>query len=213
MSQPSPVHSPEPSPRGSGCLIAFIVGLIVIAIIFVVVLLVTLIVLPSRTEVPGHAPSAAVGQKLPELSLQPLTGAEQPVELADLRGRVALVNFWGTWCGPCRLEMPEIVALHKKYGDRADFKLLAVSCGPGKAENVEQLRAQTQDYLQESGFDLPTFTDPGMVTRNAFHQVGRFQGYPTTFIMDHEGVIRQVWVGYNPRAGQEMEALLESLLK
>ena len=98
---------------------------------------------PAPQQGPG------VGSPLGELRLQPLTGEARPLSLADLRGSVVLLNFWGTWCEPCRLELPHIAQIYKAHQADADFKLLAVSCGgPGKRENrrlAERYRRVAQE--------------------------------------------------------------------
>ena len=72
----------------------------------------------------------AVGRKLPQLELKPLTGDGRPVSLEDLKGRVTLIDFWGTWCPPCAEELPHIAALATRFSGQLDFQVLAVSCGP-----------------------------------------------------------------------------------
>ncbi|NIL98561.1 MAG: redoxin domain-containing protein, partial [Planctomycetales bacterium] len=71
----------------------------------------------------------AVGARLPTLQLRALTTGWGDVQLSDLRGNVVLLNFWGTWCGPCRQELPHLADIYARFGTRKDFRLLAVSCG------------------------------------------------------------------------------------
>src|SRR5688500_14158865 len=84
-----------------------------------------------------------VGKALSQLELQGLTGDAKDVSLTDLSDKVALVNFWGTWCPPCVEEVPHIAALEKKHKDSKDFKLLAVSSAPDPAADVDELRDET----------------------------------------------------------------------
>jgi len=154
----------------------------------------------------------AVGQRLPDLQLVPLTGASQPVGLEDLRGKVVLVNIWGPWCPPCREELPDIAAVERKFRARGDFLLLAVSCGRGGSDDVEELRKSTEALFSKSGIAMPTYADPERITREAFDAVGGFEGYPTTFLMDRQGVIREVWVGYDEGIESQLEELIPKLL-
>ncbi len=155
----------------------------------------------------------AVGQKLPALELQPLTGAEKPVTLDDLKGRVALIAFWGTWCGPCKRELPHLVEVAKRFSNEPDFQFLAVSCGQGSPEDLEELAAATEVFLERAKLNTTTYADPKRITHQAFDAVGEFQGYPTTFLVDRHGVIRQVWVGYHPKIQQELDSLIPTLLE
>ena len=109
-----------------------------------------------------HGP--AVGRRLPRLVLLPLTGDGKPVSLADLDGRVTLIDFWGTWCPPCAEELPRIATLAAKFATRSDFRVLAVSCGDGGAENFREIKEATETFLQAYKLDLPTYQDPGGVT-------------------------------------------------
>src|SRR5690606_2449051 len=108
----------------------------------------------------------------------------EPLTLADLQGKVALVNFWGTWCPPCRAELPHLAKLRQKLADRSDFHLLAVSCGEGGPEDLMELEVSTRVYLEHAKIDLPTYADPDKKTRNAFDSVSGLKGYPTTFLLD-----------------------------
>lgn len=154
----------------------------------------------------------AVGAKLPRLELVPLTAAGPPVTLADLAGKVVLIEFWGTWCPPCQQEIPHIAALGQKYRDRNDFRLLAVSCGASLDEDFDKLQVATETFLAAKGLDLPTYADPGDVTRMAVDEVGRFWCYPTTLVLDRQGVIRGVWTGYEPGTEKEIVKLVQALL-
>ena len=153
-----------------------------------------------------------VGSPLRRLELQPLTGGGIPLTLAELRGSVVLLNFWGTWCPPCRDELPDIAELYQKRRDVADFKLLAVSCGATDAdEEIGILREQTAALLKKFHIDMPTYADPDFVTRTAVGRVVGFQGYPTTLALDRQGVVRGVWIG--PVTEYDVDGLLTRLLK
>lgn len=150
---------------------------------------------------PAQAPTAQHGLEQP--SVEPV----EPVTLADLSGKVVLVDFWGPWCPPCRLELPHIAALGEKYSSQPDFRLLAISCGRRAPEDIEELRQQTEEFLAEVHLDLPTYADPDAVTRSAFDSVGELVGFPTTFLLDRQGVIRNVWVGFDPRDNKQIEQM------
>lgn len=190
--------------RGNLIFIVFLVGL---ALFYLYVLR------PLNRQSQGLL-HPAIGSKLVFLSLQPLTGDAQPVELDQLQGKVSLINFWGTWCPPCRLEFPHIVALYKRLQERGDFQLLAVSCGNAE-EDLAELRNETTAFLEQQKADLPTYYDPDFQTRKAVVLAGGGSGfgYPTTIILDRTGILRGFWEGYAPGTEKEMEALVQQLLQ
>jgi thiol-disulfide isomerase/thioredoxin len=158
----------------------------------------------------------AIGRTLRTFELQPLTGQAAPLERAGLKGQVVLLNFWGTWCPPCRRELPHILNLAVKYANRKDFRLLAVSCGNGPDTDIESLRRETQAFLQRSQIDLDTYADQYGATRRAVSRVASLDdsdfSYPTTVLLDQQGVIRGYWEGYSLSGIDEMQGLIEKLL-
>jgi cytochrome c biogenesis protein CcmG, thiol:disulfide interchange protein DsbE len=157
----------------------------------------------------GHA---SVGKTLSVLDLSGLTGGAKAVKQNDLAGKVVLLNFWGTWCPPCRAEFPHLAALEKKYRDNPDFRLLAVSSAPDIEPNIEELRHDTDSFLKDQGSDLPTYSDNHDATRGEVEKVAGWMGYPTTLILDKQGVIRGKWDGYMPGSERQMESLVAELL-
>ena len=118
-----------------------------------------------------------VGEEAPNFQLRDLDG--NMVSLSQLRGKVVLVNFWATWCGPCRIEMPAMERLYRSYS-RKDFEILAVSTDP-------QGTAVTRPFQQEMGFTFPILHD-------AEYRIGLMYGarsLPMTFMVDRQGVVRQ----------------------
>jgi thiol-disulfide isomerase/thioredoxin len=155
---------------------------------------------------------------LGSLSLTPVLPKDGDVSLADLKGKVVLVNFWGTWCPPCVAEFPDIVALEKEYRDRDDFRVLAVSCGRGAdaAPEMDELREYTQAFIERRFVEMPVYLDPDQKTRNAVLEVVpprmlQSEGgmnMPTTLLLDREHRIRVVWVG-----AQKKEAFAKKIKK
>jgi len=159
------------------------------------------------------AEQAGVGEKLPQLRLRPLDGNDKTVALSDMAGRVVLLNFWGTWCPPCREELPHIAALYREFRSRPAFELLAVSCEEDGTENLASLRQATEGFLKQQRIDVPVYTDRGGVTRAAVRQVVGFAGYPTTLVLDRQGCVRGVWSGYRPGMEDQMRELVARLLE
>jgi thiol-disulfide isomerase/thioredoxin len=164
-------------------------------------------------KLPKPEVHSGVGQRLPLLELRPLTGDAPPISLADVQNHVTLLNFWGTWCPPCRNELPHIAALRQRFAGQEAFRLLAVSCPPGgQADDVQSLQEDTAALLKRLGLDLPTYYDPGDATQTALGSVIDFEGYPTTVLLDRHGVIRAVWAGFRPGVETEMERFISTLL-
>ncbi|MEN6450625.1 MAG: TlpA disulfide reductase family protein [Thermoguttaceae bacterium] len=162
--------------------------------------------LPKATERPG------VGRRLADLSLLPLTGDSSEVSLRDIKGKVVLLNFWGTWCPPCRKELPHMAELRKRFEAQTAFQLLAVSCPGDGDDDVQSLRENTEALLKRLAIELPTYRDPNSITLSAVDAAIGFQAYPTTLLLDRSGVIRAIWVGYRPGVETEMEQEIGKLL-
>ncbi|MDX1961757.1 MAG: TlpA disulfide reductase family protein [Pirellulales bacterium] len=156
---------------------------------------------------------AAVGTPLPEITLQPLTGKGGTLSTADLKQRVALLNFWGTWCPPCRTEFPHLAAIDKEFRDRPDFLYVSVSCGGSLGpEDQADLTAETEEFLSDQQVTHPTWWDPIGQARAALARAELFTGYPTTIIVDQQGVIRGVWQGYHQGDEVRQRELIKNLL-
>ncbi|HEY8415320.1 MAG TPA: redoxin domain-containing protein [Thermaerobacter sp.] len=132
-----------------------------------------------------------VGRPAPDFTLSPLDG--KPVRLANLRGRVVALNFWATWCPPCREETPALQAFYERYGDRVAYY------GINVAEPVDTVRR----FLAEFGVTYPVLLDREK-------EVARRYGvaaYPETWWIDRDGVARVHWIG--PMTFEDMQRLYE----
>ena len=150
--------------------------------------------------------------RLRSVRLEPLLYAEGPIRLEDLQGKVVLLNFWGTWCPPCLMELPHLAEQYRKYRGREGLLFLSVSCGPGPKEDPEEIRSHTAALLANQQLELPTYLDPDFVTRRAVNEAVGFRGYPTTLLLDRQGYIRRVWVGFDRQMPEQLDRLLEQLL-
>ena len=105
----------------------------------------------------------------------------EPHTLSDYQGQTVFLNFWATWCGPCKMEMPDIQALYEEWDENAgDLVVLGVA-GPGigREGSAEDIAA----FLEENGYTYPVVMDD---TGTLFYQYG-ISAYPTTFMIDPEG--------------------------
>jgi thiol-disulfide isomerase/thioredoxin len=191
------------------------IRLVVIWLALFAGLVVVFWIIPRQQIAPNPDAHDGVGERLSYLELSPLTGGQPSVGRQDLRGHVTLLNFWGTWCPPCRDELPHMADLRERYAGRKTFRLLAVSCPAAEgADDVQSLREDTESLLKRLHLDLPTYYDRQLETRTAIDRLTRENGYyPLTVLLDRRGVIRAVWVGYRPGAETEMERYIDMVLE
>lgn len=136
--------------------------------------------LPADASQDVRTPQPAVDHPAPDFVLTRFdTGKE--VALSDLRGRPVILNFWATWCGPCRAEMPALQAAYERYGE----DLLVVGVDQGEEEAV------VGPFLDEFGIGFPILMDGDMAVGREY----RILGLPTTFFIDSQGIIRGVHAG------------------
>ncbi|MBU8878771.1 TlpA family protein disulfide reductase [Bacillus sp. FJAT-29790] len=123
------------------------------------------------------------GDKAPEIELVDLEG--HTVKLSDYKGKPILLNFWASWCGPCRIEMPYMEKQYKKY-KKDGFEILAVN-----VTQTEKKRSDVDKFIKD--FQL-TFTIPldEKGTASADYEI---IGYPTSYFIDSDGVIRSKVIG------------------
>jgi len=132
-----------------------------------------------------------------DFSLSLLEGETK--RLSSYKGKVVFLNFWATWCGPCRVEMPSIEAIYNKYSDKG-LEMLAVNCSEDKAT--------VSSFMKNEGFTFPALLDlDGRVSLNY-----GVQSIPTTFLIDRDGMIILRLVGSIDWNTPKIHAALESLL-
>jgi thiol-disulfide isomerase/thioredoxin len=127
---------------------------------------------------------------------------------------VTLINFWGPWCGPCLMEMPELLKLEKKYRERADVRMLLVAYPNSREVDEEELRDDSRDALNRFKSDASIFHDPHRRLIPETIRAGRLSefGFPTTVVLDRMGTIRAIWTGFDPSFVGDMGQTIERLL-
>ena len=138
-----------------------------------------------------------VGSAAPAWKLRTVEGTE--VNSADFAGKVLVLDFWATWCPPCRAEIPGFVELQKKYG-KDGLVIVGVSVDQGGADVVKK-------FITKNKVSYQIVLADGAVV-NAF---GGIEGIPTTFVIDREGKIQVKEVGFV--ATEEFEKRIQPLLK
>jgi peroxiredoxin len=142
---------------------------------------------------PSHAALAA-----PDFTLRRVDGKN--LRLAEQRGQVVMVNFWATWCGPCRVEMPHLNKLHEKY-HASGFLLLGV--------NVDEDAAKAAGAATQWGIRFPVLHDAQKSVVRAY----QVSSMPSTVLIDRDGKLRYVHRGYRDGYEVEYEKQIRELLK
>ncbi len=206
---------PKQPPKPVSYLAAFLVLVVFVGLMAGVWLLFTQVIVPLIPQriIPHPEGYRGVGEPLPYLELEPLTGNQPRLSMPDLKNHVVLLNFWGTWCPPCRAELPHIAELQKRFSGQAAFRLVSISYPPqGQGNDWESLREETAALLKKLNLELPTYYDADNTTLSAVDRAIGFQGMPTTLLLDRQGIIRAVWIGYRPGVEAEIELYVDKIL-
>lgn len=129
------------------------------------------------------ASSGLEGRAAPDFALKSSTGKN--MRLSEFRGDVVMINFWATWCGPCRQEMPLLDELYERY-ERVGFNLLGV--------NIDDDSRRAMQMIEELGVDFPVLFD----ARKEVSRLYEVEAMPVTVLVDREGNVRYVHHGYKP---------------
>ena len=161
----------------------------------------------------GGSPAAhpAVGRVVGDLPLVSLVEPARPAP--TFTGKVTLLNFWGTWCPPCRRELPGMARIAGRLADEPAFQLVAVSCGGGGADDITELTETTLAYLAEQRVELDPWGDPDGRARLIFAESFGFGAYPTTYLVGPDARVRAVWIGYRSRDEADMARAVVAALK
>jgi peroxiredoxin len=131
------------------------------------------------------------GMSAPDWQLNGPTG--KTVKFSDFRGKVVILNFSATWCAPCRLEIPYLIELQKRYGDRG-LAVIGVSLD-------EQGPDVVKEFVKQLGVNYPIVIGNEKITE----AYGGIEGIPTTFVIDRQGRVVSQHMGYNEKAIFEKE--------
>lgn len=182
MTEPSTSLSSVPSPTSGGSrLLIVLIGAAILAAVFGIVWMQS-----AKYEL------LAVGKQAPDFVLTDLN--DKPQRLSDFRGKVVFLNFWATWCKPCREEMPSMEVLHKNF-EKDGLVILAVS--------IDRVTT-TKDippFIKGMNLTFPVLIDSWGKTDKPYKRMG----VPETFIIDRDGIIREIVIG--PRDWTRLDSL------
>jgi peroxiredoxin len=144
------------------------------------------------------ASSDLAGQAAPDFVLKSASG--ENLRLSEYRGDVVMINFWATWCGPCRQEMPLLDELYGRY-QRVGFSLLGV--------NIDDDPRRAMNMVDELGVSFPVLFDE----QKEVSKLYEVEAMPVTVLLDREGMVRHVHHGYKPGYEQKYLDEIRSLLR
>ena len=139
--------------------------------------------LSTKPTVTSHAAADAAGTPAPEIKLKDLT--DKDIALADYKGKVVLVNFWATWCDPCRVEIPWLIDMQAKYGAKG-FTVLGVAMDDEGKSVVAPFVAK--ERFDVNGQQLPMSYPILIGNDDASNKFGGILGYPTSFLISRDGI-------------------------
>jgi thiol-disulfide isomerase/thioredoxin len=145
-----------------------------------------------------HASGVVVGQAAPAVRLPELSGAGE-VSLESLRGKVVYLDFWASWCGPCRVSFPLLEQLREELGPDG-FEVLAI--------NVDEVESDARRFLSEVPVSYPVVRDAQGITPQTFGILGM----PTGYLIDRQGIVREVHQGFRKSDGAKLRTAVVELL-
>ena len=135
--------------------------------------------LPAEKNTTGRSVSTDIGRAAPDFLLETPDGGQ--LRLSDLRGKPVLVNFWASWCTPCRKEMPEIVRAYAEHRD-SGLEIVAV--------DLQEYAGQVTSFAAEFGMTFPIVIDRTGAVGDAWRIGGPVQGIPSSYFLDADGVVQ-----------------------
>lgn len=146
----------------------------------------------------AHVHAVAVAEVAPDFTLKSLQGNN--LRLEEYRGQVVLINFWASWCGPCRQEMPLLDRLHQRYRETG-FAVLGV--------NVEGKIKPAQELVDKTKVTFPVLIDADQKVSELYN----LEAMPSTVVVDRNGVVRYIHLGYKPGDEAKYVDVVKALIR
>ena len=146
----------------------------------------------------AHTHAVAVQDQAPDFTLKSLEGGN--LRLEEYRGQVVLINFWASWCGPCRQEMPLLDRLHHRYEDTG-FAVLGV--------NVEGEVKPAQEIVDKTNVTFPVLIDEDQKVSEMYN----LEAMPSTVVVDRDGIVRYIHRGYKPGDEAKYVEIVKELIR
>ncbi|MBU2870788.1 TlpA family protein disulfide reductase [Colwellia sp. E2M01] len=154
--------------------------------------------LASIIFIASNVNALEMSKPAPDFTLKSLSG--ENLKLTEQRGKIIVLNFWASWCGPCRVEMPVLQDFYTKYQD------LGVSVW---GVNVEQENQAGRDFLKGLDLSFPILFD----SSNSISDVYDVEAMPTTVIIDRDGLVRYIYRGYKPGYEKKYAKAIKKLIR
>ena len=146
----------------------------------------------------ASAGAVRLQDEAPDFTLKSLEGSN--LRLEEYRGQVVLINFWASWCGPCRQEMPLLDRLHHRYEDTG-FAVLGI--------NVEGEAAPAQELVDKTNVTFPILIDEGQAVSELYN----LEAMPSTVVVDRDGIVRYIHRGYKPGDEAKYVEVVKQLIR
>ncbi len=156
-----------------------------------------------------NAHAKEISGKMPDFTLDSTSG--ENVRLEELRGQVVMLNFWATWCGPCRQEMPALEALYQRYS-KAGFTILGINVE--NSTNADK-KTEIDKFVTEKQLTFPVLYDNQKTVTSILEKqfLGKNMGMPTTVFLDRSGNARFLHEAYKPGDEKKYKQMIKTLLR
>ena len=190
-----PKKKEEPKKRGVN---TFAIVMTAFVLVIVAILAINKMTEPEPTMITQNAAQGGGGSSAaPDFTLASVGGGSK--SLSDYKGKVVMLNFWATWCGPCKREIPDFIEMQEAYRDQG-FEILGVSLDDPNARDA------VAAFVKSQGINYDIVYGNGEVAQ----AYGGVRSIPTTFLIDREGNVVSSKVGLTPKA--QWESAIEALL-